>query len=81
MTIIIVSNSFSAHEGGAAAIAFDQARALAALGHDVLIFAGSPNFAGWSQENGLPVYRVKIKDTRWFLRSYFCLRQSFFYRP
>ncbi|OGG91384.1 hypothetical protein A3H03_03500 [Candidatus Kuenenbacteria bacterium RIFCSPLOWO2_12_FULL_42_13] len=74
MTIVIVSNSFSAHEGGAAAIAFDQARALAALGHDVLIFAGSPNFAGWSQENGLPVYRVKIKDTRWFLRSYFCLR-------
>lgn len=76
MIIALVSNSFSSHEGGATAIAFEQAKLLAELGHQVFIFASSDSAddTGWREENNLKVYRVLTKKMRWLTRSYLCLR-------
>ncbi len=75
MKIAIISNQFSSTAGGATAIAFNQAKLLSELGHQVFVFAGGAESApGWSVEHGLRVYRVATPDLPWLLRSYFCLR-------
>ncbi|HRY63566.1 MAG TPA: hypothetical protein P5267_03140, partial [Patescibacteria group bacterium] len=76
MTIAIISNSFSSHEGGATAIAFEQAKLLTELGHQVCIFTTLEpgGDLGWREENNLKVYRVLTKKMRWLTRSYLCLR-------
>jgi len=76
MKIVIVSNHFSSHEGGATAIAFDQAKLLIKAGHQVFVFttANSAGDIGWQDEDNLKIYRVRTKEARWFMRSYLCLR-------
>lgn len=77
MIIVIVSNSFSPREGGATAIAFEQAKLLSDLGHQVFVFSGGADKnIGWSKESGLSVYRLATPGLPWFLRSYFCLRNK-----
>ncbi len=77
MKIAIVSNRFSSAEGGATTIAFQQAKLLAELGHQVFVFAGGADKkSGWSTEQGLKVYRLVTPDLPWLMRSYFCLRNK-----
>jgi glycosyltransferase involved in cell wall biosynthesis len=77
MKILIVSNTFSKNEGGATAIAFEQAKALREKGFDVFVFAGSfdDDSLGWQKESDLHVFKIKIKNTaRYIFRSWSSMR-------
>jgi glycosyltransferase involved in cell wall biosynthesis len=68
--ILVVSNFFPPHTiGGAEIVAFRQARALAARGHQLVVLAGvepsnaaPPGWLSFDLYEGLPVYRLSLRS-------------------
>lgn len=74
MRIAIISSIYNSSEGGAVGIAVKQAQELRKRGYDVFVLAGTlKGDLGWQEEKGIKIYKVRVKNYRYFIRSYSCI--------